>query len=535
VRDRVVQVGRAVSATRVLARAGLLRPVRPDRLLGMGLALRRRGMTLAAAYAVQAAVQPDEPAIVDELGQVSFAEMEWRTDTIAAGFADLGIGPDRRVGLLCRNHRGFVEAAIALAKMGADAVYLNTGFAGPQLVGVLEREGVDAIVVDEDLLGVAGALPEGCTRVLAWRNATTPDGPSFEAMLQGGRRRPPAARGGGRQIVLTSGTTGAPRGASRANPSGLEPLVTILSRIPLHARDVTLVSAPLFHAWGLAHLGLGLALGSTLVLRRRFDPTDVLRQVEQEQVRVLVVVPVMLQRIMELPVEVRTRYDTASLQVVASSGSSLPAELALRVMDAFGDVLYNLYGSTEVAWASIATPEDLRRAPGTAGTAPAGTVVRLLDVEGRPVPAGQPGRIFVGNSMVFGGYTGGGSKEVVDGLMATGDVGHIDGAGRLFVEGREDDMIVSGGENVFPREVEDLLGTHDGVADCCVVGVPDDEFGTRLKAYIVRRPPDEVDAETLRAYVRDRLARYKVPRDVEFIAEVPRNSTGKILRDVLRG
>jgi fatty-acyl-CoA synthase len=216
--------------------------------------------------------------------------------------------------------------------------------------------------------------------------------------------------------------------------------------------------------------------------------------------------------------------------VIALSGSALSPALAAQAIEVFGPVLYNLYGSTEVAWAAIATPEDLREAPGTVGKPPRGTIVKLFDEEGREVPTGETGRIFVANEMLFEGYTGGGSKDVIDGLMATGDVGHFDEAGRLFVDGRDDEMIVSGGENVFPQEVEELLGHHDAVADVAVLGVEDEEFGQRLKAVVVKRDGADLDDGDVRDYVKKHLARYKVPRDVEFVDELPRNATGKVLK-----
>ena len=237
----------------------------------------------------------------------------------------------------------------------------------------------------------------------------------------------------------------------------------------------------------------------------------------------------MLQRILELPRETIARYDMSSLKVIAASGSVLPGELATRTMDTFGDVLYNLYGSTEVAWATIATPADLRAAPGTAGRPPMGTIVKLLDADGREAAAGEGGRIFVANEMMFEGYTTGGGKEVIEGLMSTGDVGRFDADGRLFVEGRDDEMIVSGGENVFPREVEDLLAGHEQIREAAVVGVPDDEFGQRLRAFVVARGND-LSEEDVKAYVKANLARYKVPREVVFLEELPRNATGKVLK-----
>jgi acyl-CoA synthetase (AMP-forming)/AMP-acid ligase II len=217
--------------------------------------------------------------------------------------------------------------------------------------------------------------------------------------------------------------------------------------------------------------------------------------------------------------------------VIAASGSALPGELATKTMDAFGDVLYNLYGSTEVAWATIATPADLRAAPGTAGRPPRGTIVRLYDEQGELVtkPA-ETGRIFVGNEMLFEGYTGGGGKDVIDGLMATGDVGHFDEEGRLFVDGRDDEMIVSGGENVFPREVEDLIADHAAIDEVAIIGVEDEQFGQRLKAYAVKTKGGKVDEAELKAYVKKNLAGYKVPREIVFMDELPRNATGKVLK-----
>ena len=202
-------------------------------------------------------------------------------------------------------------------------------------------------------------------------------------------------------------------------------------------------------------------------------------------------------------------------------------------MDHFGEHLYNLYGSTEVAWATIATPKDLREAPGTVGKPPRGSVVKLYDEDGKPVPRGETGRIFVGNDVQFEGYTGGGSKDEIDGLLSSGDVGHFDEQGRLFIDGRDDDMIVSGGENVFPAEVEELLHGHENVADVAVFGVDDEKYGQRLRAVIVKK--GSLSEKQVKDYVKSNLAGYKAPRDVEFVDELPRTSTGKVLKRELQG
>ena len=291
-----------------------------------------------------------------------------------------------------------------------------------------------------------------------------------------------------------------------------------------------MIAAPLFHSWGLGNLLLSLPLGSTIVLRRRFDAEETLRAISEHSVSMLVLVPIMLRRILQLSGETLERYNLGSLRVIASSGSALDGHLAGRAMAVFGDILYNLYGTTEVAWATIATPEDLRAAPGTAGRPPLGTTVRLLDSERREVATGERGRIFVFNSFVFDGYTDASGEEVVDGLTATGDIGHFDDEGRLFIDGRTDEMIVSGGENVYPREVEDLLAGHSEIEEVAVVNISDAEFGQRLRAFVVLSEGSKLDEERVKDFVKERLARYKVPRDVVLLEALPRNATGKVLK-----
>ena len=311
-------------------------------------------------------------------------------------------------------------------------------------------------------------------------------------------------------------------------------MASIIDKISYRGQETMVVAAPLFHSWGFFHFLISLPTASTLVLRRRFDPEETLKAVQEHRAEVLAVVPVMLQRILQLPEETLAKYRLPSLRITSISGSALPGELALGWMDRFGDSVYNLYGSTEVSWATVATPQDLRAAPGTAGRPPRGTVVRLFDEQGREVPRGEVGRIFVGNEMAFEGYTGGGGKEVIDGLYSSGDVGHIDADGRLFIDGRDDEMIVSGGENVFPREVEDLLADHEGVAEVAVIGVEDPEFGQRLKAFVVTNAAFDLSPEDITAHVKANLAAYKTPREVEFLEELPRNATGKVLKRELR-
>jgi acyl-CoA synthetase (AMP-forming)/AMP-acid ligase II/carbon monoxide dehydrogenase subunit G len=525
------RVADSLGSLKVLTDAGLIRPMRPDKLARIALMLARWGRSPAAGYLASVIRYPDEPSIVDELGTLTFREVNERTNRLAHALSDQGVKEGDGVGVMCRNHRGFIEATVALSKLGADALFLNTAFAGPQLTEVVHREKPLAIIYDEEFTELLEDAGRRRKRFIAWHDSETTADPSLDALIEAGDPEDPVPpEREGRAVILTSGTTGTPKGASRGQPQSIDPAISFLSKIPLRARQVTHIAAPLFHSWGFAHFTIGLILGSTYLLRRKFDPEACLAEVARYRCESLAVVPVMMQRILELPEETRRKYDVSSLRVVAASGSALPGELATQWMDAFGDNLYNLYGSTEVAWATIATPEDLRAAPGTAGRAPRGTIVRLYDEEGREVPLGETGRIFVGNEMLFEGYTGGGAKDLIDGLMATGDVGRLDEDGHLFVEGRDDEMIVSGGENVFPKEVEDLMARHEAVEEVAAIGVDDKDFGQRLRAFVVLREGKKATEDDLKGLVKQSLARYKVPREVVFVDELPRNATGKVVK-----
>ncbi|MDX6589664.1 MAG: hypothetical protein QOI84_938 [Solirubrobacterales bacterium] len=518
---------------RVLREAGILGPVRPDKAALIGGTFLRWGASPATGIATAAIHHPHEMAILDERGSLSFERLHRRTNALAHSLAEMGIGYGDGVGIMCRNHRGFVEATLAAAKLGASALYLNTMFAGPQLTEVMRREGPKALVHDEEFSGLLEGVDDSVARVVAWTDSEdAAAGSTIERLIAAGDEsnlKPPPDKP--RFVILTSGTTGAPKGAQRSSPDGLLTVAALIDRIPFRSRETMVIAAPLFHSWGFFHFVMSLPTASTMVLRRRFDPEGTLRAVQESRAQVLGAVPVMIQRILALPEETLDSYDLSSLRITSLSGSALPGELALAWMNRFGDNVYNLYGSTEVAYATVATPEDLRAAPGTAGRPPRGTEVRLLDEHGREVPRGEVGRIFVGNEMSFEGYTGGGNKEAIDGLLSSGDVGHIDADGRLFVDGRDDEMIVSGGENVFPREVEDLIADREEVAEVAVIGVEDAEFGQRLKAFVVlREGAANISAADVAAHVKANLAAYKTPREVEFIDELPRNATGKVLK-----
>jgi acyl-CoA synthetase (AMP-forming)/AMP-acid ligase II len=504
---------------RVLRQAGVIRRTPPHRLPALVRALRRWGRTPAAGYATGAVRRPDGVALIDDLGSLTWAEVDERTDRLASELHARGITEGDAVGVLARNGRGLIESVVALNKAGADVLYLNTGFGGPQMAQVLYRENATAVLYDAEF---AGVLADAAASRIALTTEHL-DGLARTSILS----RPASPSHTSRQVILTSGTTGAPRGAARAG-AGLSDAVAALSRIPLRAGETTFIAAPAFHSWGLSHLSLAMLLGSTLVLQRRFDPHQVLAAVAEHRVTVLVVVPVMLEQL--IAAAETGEYDVSSLRVIASSGSALPGGLATRTQEAFGLVLHNLYGSTEVAYAAVATPEDLQADPNTAGKPPLGVTLKLLDDDGAEVPAGTAGRIFVASGMSFSGYTDGSDKTRINGLVSTGDIGVIDDDGRLTVLGRDDDMVVIGGENVYPGQVEDVLLSHPAVADVAVVAVEDASYGARLVAHIVPARGADIDEAELTELVRDRLARFAVPRQYELRDSLPRNATGKVVK-----
>jgi len=518
-----------IESAMVLARRGMLRPVRPDRLARAGLALHRWGTTPATACIVNAITRADQTAVIDASGPVTWSDLDRRTNAIARGFGELGLGTGERIGILCRNGAELVEAMVASAKLGAHVLMLNTSFSATELEGVLEREQPRVLVHDQEFeAAVADVTPRLTKRVVTGAGLAKLRDEQLETPLD-----PPPDEA--RMVILTSGTTGAPKGARIARASGLEPLAWFLSVVPIQAGSACLIPAPLFHAHGLGQFTIASALGCTAVLPRAFDAEETLALIERHRTEALVVVPAMLRRIMDLDPADRRRHNTGSLRVVICSGSALDPRLARSFMDEFGPVIYNLYGSTEVAWATIATPRDLLDAPGTVGRPPPHTRLEILDQEGCPQPPGRTGHVFVAHEMLFEGYTDPAKNRApVQGMLTPGDLGHLDEEGRLFLDSREDDMIVSGGENVYPGQVEEVLLRHPDVADAVVMGVEDERFGERLVAFVVARPGSGLTEDEVMRFGREHLARFKVPREVYLREELPRNALGKVLRHRLR-
>jgi fatty-acyl-CoA synthase len=500
--------------------------------------------------ALNARRNPHRTAVIDDEGSMTFAELNDAVNAAANGLLAMGVKGGDGVAILARNHRWWMIANYAAARVGGRTIMLNTEFSGPQIRDVAAREGGKVIIYDDEYSEAVklAETPLGKLRALA----TNPDAADSSASASGDEPSgsadetladliarsstdpAPKATKKSAIIILTSGTTGTPKGANRKAPPTLAPIGGVLSAVPFKAGEVTSLPSPMFHALGYLHATLAMTLGSTLVLHRRFKPATALEDIPKHKVTALVVVPVMLSRMLDALEAMETKPDLSSLRIIFVSGSQLGAELATRTMKDIGPVVYNLYGSTEVAFVSIARPEDLKKNPATVGPVVKGVRVKILDDHGKEVPEGKVGRIFVGNFFPFEGYTGGGGKQIIDGLMSSGDVGYFDEDDLLYVSGRDDEMIVSGGENVFPAEVEDLLSGHPDVIEATAIGVDDKDFGQRLRAFVVVKEGSEATEDAFKDYVRDHLARYKVPREVVFLPELPRNPTGKILKRELR-
>jgi len=514
----------------VCFRSGALGVEAPGRLLAIARAFFDYGM-LGGSVVIAAIRHPNRCAIIDERGSLTYRQLDERTNAIANAWIARGLCPGDGIAVLTRNHRGFLEAMLAGAKCGARVILMNTGFSGSQIIDVARREGADMLVHDEEYGPAVGDTEFRLGAYRAWTDTRLDAPDTLDALVSSGMTTPPGkpARPP-RLVILTSGTTGAPKGAGRDVPFSLAPIGGPLSKVPFRSGEVTQIAAPLFHALGFSQALLQIGLGCTLVLQRRFDAQAVLDSIERNRVTALILVPVMLQRLLAEAAVDRRERDLRSLRIIYLSGSQLGAGLARRAVEVFGPVLYNLYGSTEIAYATIATPVDLAAQPTCVGRVVRGAVVKIVGQSGQELPKGQSGRIFVGNLIEFEGYTGGADRERLGGLVCSGDIGHFDSAGRLFIDGRDDEMIVSGGENVFPAEVEELLSRHPDVLEAAAVGVCDSDFGQRLKVYVVRRGGSELDEDAVKEFVRQNLAGYKVPREVCFLDELPRNPTGKVLK-----
>ncbi|WP_280197827.1 AMP-binding protein [Nocardia cyriacigeorgica] len=528
------------SAIPAVLSSGMLTPVGPRKAAALARSFYRYGPTPAMLLAATAIRHPDKVAIIDDSGQLTYRQLQQRAEAIAAALFAACPAPPKSVGILCRNHRGFAEALAAGAQLGAELIFINTELPAAQLQAILTRHNPDVLVYDDEYAVSVERANFAGMRVPASREPDAgPAGlPPLDDLAAGSHPAPPRVRHAVKLTLLTSGTTGLAKGVPRAvKPHAIVLLtLTAMAILRLRSTDRVLVAPPMFHGFGLLSLLGPLALGATAICRRRFDAATALDDIARHQVTVVMAVPVMLQRLLTVPDLAENRSARSALRIMVTGAAPIAPTTISKLIEAFGPIVVNGYGSTEAGLVTIATPADLVAAPDTVGRTPLGVSVRILRADRTEAATGEIGEIFVRSGLEYTGYTPdptakASAKEIIDGHVGTGDMGHFDAERRLFIDGRADDMIVSGGENVFPGEVEDRLATHPDITDAVVIGVPDAEFGQVLNAFIVLSPNAPVPAESdLKAHVREGLERYKVPKRFVVLDEVPRNASGKVLR-----
>ena len=508
----------------------------PKNLLGLGYALPwllLRGPSLGITSQMHGLSLGDKPALYDRDGMLTWRELDRRCNQAAHLLEARGIGPADRVAVLLRNGREMVELALATQKLGIVACPLNTWAKPKELKATLKNADPSILVYDTaHSEQVEECAPPGLQLMYVGNSGDALEGSEpYHQELGRQPASPPAPftrdRGTPKVIIHTSGTTGTPKGAARnSSAAGISALANLLAVVPYSRDDVVYCPAPLFHSFGLATFTFATVLGATLILPEKFDPEESLRLIDEHRATAASFVPVMMRRIVSLDDEVKSKYDMSSLRIVMASGSVLSEDLRKAAIELFGDVLYDLYGSTEIGWVAIATPEDMRKRPKTVGRPVEGIDVAIFSPAGDRLPPGETGELYVKSDILFEGYTSGEAKNEREGYMSIGDLGRLDDAGYLYVESRSDDMVVVGGENVYPIEVEQVIEDVSGVSEVTVFGLEDEEYGQVLVAFVV----GSVSEEDVRVACKNELASYKVPRRVEIVDELPRTSTGKVLK-----
>jgi len=499
----------------------------------------------AMLWSIYAADQPDQLALVEKQRRFTWAEANARINRLANALRWNGVEPGQRVAIMLKNSVEWFEAMAACQKIGASSVFVSFRYTAREVRYLLENSGAAAIVCGVEHGAVVTEAKRGLIdeeRAIAVGDATPAGFEPYEMfLLRGSEAEPPAEcrRGGTRTIMYTSGTTGKPKGAVRdAAKASLPALVGLLRRIPFRRSDRHLVAAPLYHATGSGFAAIHLGLGATIYIMEKFEPTEFLAIVDREKITTSALVPTMLRGLVEVPAADRARFDVSSLRILVTTGSALGEELEREIGEAFGEVLYDLYGSTEMGYVSIATPQDKRACPGTIGKAVAGVDVVLLDEKRNPVPDGEVGELFAKSSLTVEGYheNEAATRESRYGeYFSVGDLAVRDAQGYLKLAGRKTDMVISGGMNVYPAEIEAVLAGHPAIREAAVVGVPDQKWGEALIAFVAPKPGATVPSDNeLVEFCKGGLAGYKVPRRFERLAELPRNPTGKVLKPELR-
>jgi long-chain acyl-CoA synthetase len=499
------------------------------------------------------------------LGRVLSGEREASRATImeraaraATGFAALGITAGDAVAVMLRNDFPFFEASFAAQRLGAYCVPLNWHGKTPELAYVLEDCGAKAVVAHADLVPqLAPAMPPGVPLLVV---PTPPEIAASYGLADPLCRPPPGARlwqewlaafaplpegppGAISSMIYTSGTTGHPKGVRRLNmgPSAAQAMGqlarNVMGIVPGEVMR-TVITGPVYHSAPNFYGLYAVREGGLAILQPRFDAEELLRLVEQYRITHLHMVPTMFVRLLRLSDEVKRRHDLSSLKWVVHAAAPCPAAVKRAMIEWWGPVIVEYYGATETGAVTFHTAEEALRKPGTVGRPLPGGMVRIYDERGRALPAGEVGEVYlwIEGWPDFTYHKLDDKRREVerDRLVTVGDVGYLDDDGYLFLCDRKRDMVISGGVNIYPAEIEAALLAMPGVRDCAVFGIPDDEFGEQLCAYVEPEPRAELGEAEVKAFLRQRLADFKVPRVLRFESGLPREDSGKIMKRKLR-
>ncbi|CAM2975137.1 AMP-binding protein [Skermania piniformis] len=512
---------RQLAIARTMIDAEVVHARRPDRALRQLELLARWGFDLPGGSFSAAAQSPRDIAVVDDGGTRTYAELQERTNRLAAGLARLGIGSDQAVGILARNRAATVEAILAVSELGADTLLLDTDWDAARIARVATDFPLAAVFVDEAFEPALADLPAGVIRIATLPNATADATAVLDELVATGTGSFPEPTARGRKVMFSSGVGATYRSPP---PRGFGVVAAPLSRLPLRAGDRILLEVPLSGYWGMTALRLAIPLRTRLVLHEQFEPEACLSAIERHRCTALFVAPAMLEQIVELPAGVRSRYDLTSLRIIASSGGPLLGDLPTRAMDTFGDILYNLYGTTETGWATIAGPADLRLSPGTAGRIVLGSSVAIRDGNGVTLPRGAVGRIVVDNQALLDGYPAEELPAPAGAYVDTGDLGFVDADDLLFVTGRRDETVLVAGQVLALGPLTNELARLPEVRDVATVALPD----ARIRAFLVRREGAELTADEVWQRVESPIDRDLVPIEIVFVDQLPRSAMGRV-------
>ncbi len=532
---------RVLAATRLGTSTGLVWELERKGLREMFRVFGREHQNPSAIYAIHGKNRPNHPALVHRDRTVTYGELDDRLSRFGEGLRRRGLARKQSVLVVLKNRPEFVEVSAGLQRVGCASVAVSYRSTPKELAWLMENSGARFVVFEHDLFPSVEEAAKS-TSFAKERLISVGDRITGTTAYEDVLHAPPASLDSDDEaaavVTYTSGTTGKPKGAVRKFPKDtMVSAFEFIAETPLRTSDVHLVTCPLYHMTAYGFLTFTHLVGSTAVIADEFKPEVFFELVERHRVTTTALVPTMLHRLVTSPPEVRARYRTRSLRAIFSGGAPLTGQLANDAMDVFGDIVFNFYGATETGVVTLAKPADLRAAPGTIGKALPGNAIALVGDDGNEVGPGGVGELYVKNGQLVAGYhkNDAATKESMrEGFFSVGDLARVDPNGRYFIEGRKRDMVISGGVNVYPAEVEAAVEEHPLVFEAAVIGVPDPEWGERVKAFVVVEPGKTLDVEELKTFLRGRLAGPKVPREYVLIDKLPRNPTGKVLKEELR-